>query len=165
MADKEHGPNCTARCKCDFGKAAHAKRMRKWRADRRKEKEKESGAVRAPVLRIVPEPEIVSRLVDDAPSRPARPVSVESDRPLGRVGRAIMVQISHIPNAESEHEALIALAVALSETVDNPNAEAKDRTAAAREIKSLLAQMKPAAPAAPQQSAQDMFLARIAAPL
>lgn len=107
---------------------------------------------------------MVERIVDEAPASPARSVSVESDYPLGRTGLAVLRQVSHlVPKAsEDEHAAEIALAVALADTVDNPRAEVKDRTAAARELRALLNGLKPVGKPAAQESAQELFLRRLA---
>lgn len=148
-----------------MGREANAAYMRKLRAEKRaKEKPQET----KPILRLVENSPVVERIVDEAPASPARSVSVESDRPLGRVGLAVLRQISKLlpdADAEIEHAAEVELAVALAATVDARDTEAKDRTSAARELRTLLNGMKPSTPAVRQESARDVLLRKLAAPL
>lgn len=166
MADKKHGRHCRrVGCNCDEGKAAHAAYMRERRAIKRAElKEQE---IEKPQLRLVENSPVVERINSEAPASPARTISVQSDEPLGRTGLAVLRQISHMVPAdqEDEHAAEIALAVALAATVDGRDTEVKDRTTAARELRALLNGMKPAGPVARQESAQELLLRRLAAPL
>ena len=160
--EKKHGRHCRRiGCNCDEGKAAHAKYMRELRANKRAELAEQE--IDKPQLRLV-----VERIVNEAPVAPARTISVESDRPLGRVGAAVLLQVSKLVSAEdeAEHAAEIALAVALAGTVDDPSAEPKDRTAAARELRTILNGLKPTTPpAARQESAQELLIRRLAEPL
>lgn len=166
MAEKKHGRHCPRTgCKCDVGREANARYMRELRAAKRAEKAEQE--IEKPQLRLVNSP-VVERIVDEAPAAPARSVSVQSDGPLGRVGTAVLLQVSRLVSAEDEalHAAEVALAVALAGTVDNASAEPKDRTAAARELRTILNGLKPtAAPVARQESAQDLLLRRLAEPL
>lgn len=164
--EKIHGRHCLRTgCNCDKGKADHAKYMRDLRAKKRAEKAEQE--IDKPQLRLVNSP-VVERIVNEAPAAPARTITVESDRPLGRVGAAVLLQVSKLVSAEdeAEHAAEIALAVALAGTVDDPSAEPKDRTAAARELRTILNGLKPTTPpAARQESAQELLIRRLAEPL
>ena len=164
--EKIHGRHCRRiGCNCDEGREAHAKYMRELRAAKRAEKAEQE--IEKPQLRLVNSP-VVERIVNEAPALPARTISIESDRELGRVGKAVLLQVSKLVTAENEaeHAAEIALAVALAGTVDDSGAEPKDRTAAARELRTLLNGLKPTAPPpARQESAQELLLRRLAEPL
>jgi hypothetical protein len=96
--------------------------------------------------------------------------SSESDtgRELGKLGRAVMREIADIPRALSDHPGLVECALSLADQVDG-NTQPALMVSAAKEIKLLLAEMRPA-PAANLtdvggQTAQDKLIERLAAAL
>ena len=158
--DKKHGRHCyQIGCDCPERKIANAAYAKAQR-DRGKARRAELAAASPTKLRLVRVP---TEPVVPAP-KPVKPTTVESDGPLGRVGRAVLAEISAIDGAVERHPGLVAIAVSMAGLIDGGDSDRAVQ--AAKEIKLLLAEMRPKnVPIVAAQTAQQVLLERLAGPL
>lgn len=164
--DGKHDRNCYVRG-CELGADCAERKVDAREYQRRHRREIAERKAQMGKLKAVPTPadDELPR-VDTGPrilSHAEYAQSRADTRDLGPVSAAIRAEIAAIPRAASDHPALSALAVSLGELVDT--GDPLQRVAAAREIRAMLADLRPAKAADAGPSARDRLIESLSAAL